>query len=176
MSQSSLKLTLNDDASSLKPAPMYSGQLMEDQEEVEMSPIQSAQRRRSAEDSVTESMWDSMSWLEEEDRAVGSPVASSTPHSPAGVMDLMEDDQQCAQGSPTDSQMASIFEWASVNLRPSTPPAVVPDTAPDLSAANILAYHPAMKCHRCQHRVRVDKDQYVTITYPCNTHKPGNLN
>ena len=79
---------------------------MEDQDDVEMPPILSTQRRCSdlAEDSVTESIWDSISWQEEEDHAVRSPVATSTPYSQTGEMDLVEDDLQCAQGSPTDSQ------------------------------------------------------------------------
>ena len=114
----------------------------------------------SPQQSVTESMWDSFTWPPEDSKpesVPGSPVVTSSPR-----------------------QMKSIIDWMSSASPPSPPPAFVPETAPDLRDWNVLAYHPALVCRKCQHRVEIGWDHnievYKTTTYPCNLHKMIPLN
>ena len=96
-----------------------------------------------------------------------SPMATSTQRG-------WDQEEQGSQDTPTESQLASIFDWRTMVIAPSRVPFPV-TSAPDLRDRGNLEYHPALNCRQCWHSVVMhcegDVQVYKTTTYPCNLHK-----
>ena len=106
--------------------------------------------------SITEDMWDTFEWEAEQEKE-----------------QEWSEEEQCAQGTPTESQMPTDSQIDSImNWRP--PFATSRDHVP-APHRKILMYHPALGCRECRHRVMINVEggvqTYKTTTYPCDAHK-----